>query len=202
MSIINLQLFDFAQLPPNPCFAIYGKRAVGKTTLMADLLRKSGRNAGAVVRYSNINDALFTAALPNVHLYSNIGVAVDDVTTSDHQPCVLCIDNCEYFCDESADNRKMIYHVLQERETRQLFTIVTLTHLGLNTRMVYEFDYICIMKDANIRLKDLKTVYDTWVKSSITFDELVAIMGQLKQYECLVIAAARECKLFWYCATP
>ena len=179
-----------------PTFFILGRRGVGKTFLIKDLLWHYREVPQGIVITPSEFDSFYETFLPKQSIYSEYK---KDMTVMDNisDSRFMVLDDCLYdgsvFRDES---------LCECFKNPHLLLAMTLQYpLDIPVRLRDVADYVFIFREPSVSIR--LRIYQNYVVNQVipTFDLFCKIMDKLEEHQCLVIGTATS-KLFVYKANP
>jgi hypothetical protein len=219
---LELKKFNPASIPSDSIIVIIGKRGVGKSVLLKDILyHHRDIPVGVVVSPTETANAYFESFVPKMLLYEEASDEIlekflkrqIDISTEKKRElkkfgssqidarAFLILDDCLY--DKKWISSTNIRSIFMNGRHYHIFYIVTLQHaLGLSPILRNNIDYVFIFRN-NIR-KEREKIYNHYAGMFPTFEAFEQVMLQTTEnYECMVIdnktqSNKLEDQVYWY----
>ena len=194
---MEMELFDPSLIKNNhgellPTFFILGRRGVGKTFLVKDLLWHSREINQGIVITSDKFEQFYEKFIPqNMIHHEYERKLIEDISGSPH---FMVLENC--FFDNSVFDDELLCECFNNPN---ILLIMTLQYpLDIPIRLRGVADYVFIFREPT--MSNRLRIYQNFVDKAIpTFDLFCKIMDKITEteYQCLVIDTATQ-KTFLY----
>lgn len=213
---INIRKFDVATMKGPKVSLILGKRNVGKSFLVCDLLYHLNYSTGVVKCPANLYMEEFDFLPKGIKVVGTADTdeAIDALLEKQLQnpknPAVLVVSDCYYTLDPEKSPK--FQTLLRNRAAANINVIMTQQYPHCNTTNK-KLDYLFVMR--NPMIADRRKIYDTYIQynaglrnhvaggCAITFDEFCEILDKCTDnYECLVVDFTKPTEpggaFYWY----
>lgn len=220
-----LKKFDVSKVPSDSVIALIGKRGVGKTTTLKDVLSyHADLPVGVVISPTEMANSFFGSFIPQPLIYEDINPEIiakflqrqisictekkrelKKYGSSQIDPrAFLILDDCLY--DKRWVNDINIRSIFMNGRHYKILFCITMQHaMGLPPVLRNNIDYVFIFRN-NIR-KEREKIYQHYAGMFPTYEAFEQVMLQTTEnYECMVIdnktqSNKLEDQVFWYKAT-